>query len=313
VTYFARSQDFDDLMFDDDDILLLVAKQLAGPVYRHTRVGPKKKAISLGGSDRRQDGGTLSRFEGVKAHGSRISAALPADHAALSENRTIFPKSVVRADLSPWVLVSGHNSSKIGKRVMKGPWRGFPIYTVTLEERATCPSSCTLLRECYGNSMPYARRHQAGSELIAALDAELRQKAKKHPRGFAVRVHVLGDFYSLDYAKQWLRWMVEIPSLHVWGYTAHSMWSEIGRWIDAGNDEWPDRWAFRFSVGEAEADRGYTATTIWRKPGESIVAEGQVCPMQQGKTQACALCWAPAAAATRIVFIGHGMGTRKAA
>ena len=270
-----------------------------------------RASAGLGGNRRPQ--GTLSRFVGTAAHAHRDHAMLAPDHPAIRGSRSLFPKSVVRADQSPRVLVSGINSAKIGKRVMKGAWRGFPIFTVTLEERATCPATCPLWLECYGNAMPYARRHEPGPELIATLDAELRQKARYHPRGFAVRLHVLGDFYSLEYLQQWLTWIDEIPALHVWGYTAHDMQSLMGLGIDAGNDLWPDRWVFRFSVPEGHAETGYTATTIWRKPEAPVVPEGQVCPAQTGRTTACAtcgLCWSPAAADKRIVFIGHGMAKR---
>jgi hypothetical protein len=126
-------------------------------------------------------------------------------------------------------LVSGHNSAKIGARIRKGPWRGFPIYTLTLEERATCPSTCTLWRECYGNAMPFARRHEHGPMLIDYLECEIAQKARMHPKGFAVRAHVLGDFWSEEYVREWHRWVAAVPQLHVWGYTAHKVDSEIGR------------------------------------------------------------------------------------
>ena len=36
----------------------------------------------------------------------------------------------------------GHNSAKVGGRAIRGRWKNLPIYTLTLEERATCPRSC---------------------------------------------------------------------------------------------------------------------------------------------------------------------------
>ena len=238
-------------------------------------VGSHRVAVAGStGRKLRPNAGTMARFQQFDAHANRDAAALPANHPAIVEGRTLFSSTVAHPDDVERVLVSGYNSSKIGRTVMKGPWRGFPIYTLTLEERATCPSACELWKECYGNAMPFARRHAHGDALISRLGRELPEKARQHPRGFAVRAHVLGDFWSLGYAKQWLRWMVEIPQLHVWGYTAHSMQSDIGRWIDAGNDEWPDRWAFRFSVGHDVADRNYTASTIWRKVTTSKRSRG---------------------------------------
>jgi hypothetical protein len=255
----------------------------------------------------------ISRFSIRHSHASKAEAGLRADHPALSEGRSIFVRSVVDADRAPRVLISGHNSPKIGKVVRKGPWRGFPVFTLTLEERATCPTDCELWAGCYGNAMPFARRHRPGPALLEALETELRGKARQHPGGFAVRLHVLGDFYSLDYVKAWLGWMDDLPALHVWGYTAHHYNSVIGRGLDAANYLWPERWNIRFS-GSANASAERAVTTIWRQPEAAVVLEGIVCPMQRQQTTACVtcgLCWAPAAASKRIVFVGHGMRKRK--
>jgi hypothetical protein len=54
----------------------------------------------------------------------------------------MFPSRVFDPDEVQRVLKDGHQSRKIGKFVTKGKMRGFPIFTLTLEERATCPRSC---------------------------------------------------------------------------------------------------------------------------------------------------------------------------
>ena len=199
--------------------------------------------------------------------------------------------------------------------VLKGPWRGKPIYQLTLVERETCPKTCDLWAECFGNAMPLARRHRYTPELVRVLDRELKQKATDHPQGFVVRLHVLGDFPDLAYARQWGAWMATIPELRVFGYTHHREWSEIGRLISALGAFHPDRWAIRFSVPPQQVPAPFQATTIWRQPEAARVPEGIVCPAQTHKTAACAtcgLCWAPAAAGQRIVFIGHGLRRRRA-
>lgn len=73
---------------------------------------------------------------------------------------------------------------------------------------------------CYGNAMPFSRRNEPGPALEAQLEAEIEQKAREHRRGFVVRLHVLGDFYSLDYVKLWRDMIARHPELHVYGYTA---------------------------------------------------------------------------------------------
>jgi hypothetical protein len=42
----------------------------------------------------------------------------------------------------------------------------------------------------------------------------------QHPGGFLVRLHVLGDFYSVRYAELWHEALEAYPALHIFGYTA---------------------------------------------------------------------------------------------
>lgn len=239
-------------------------------------------------------------------------AALPSRHAAVTGSRTLFPSTVVDAEESPRLLVSGHNSPKIGKRIIKGAWRGMTVWTLTLEERATCPRSCGVWRECMGNGMPFARRHRVSAGFFDLLAVEIDFKAERYPDGFVVRLHVLGDFLSLEYVAFWARMMQDVRPLHVYGYTAHGRETPIGDAIARLNARYRDRWAIRFSVEPDEAcmvDLPMQATTIWRTPEGWVVPEGIVCPMQLGATDCCGtcgLCWAPAAEMKCIVFIGHG-------
>lgn len=256
----------------------------------------------------RIDGGTLRRFVTPKPHAERAHAALPAQHPAVVEGRTIFPSTVVDAEASPRLLVDGHNAAKIGARVRKGPWSGMPIYTLTLEERATCPRSCHVWRECYGNAMHLARRHRASPEMEALLGAEIADAATRHPEGFAVRLHVLGDFYSVRYAARWAVWLRWVPQLHVFGFTAHADNTPIANMIERMNGTWPDRCAIRFSRQHLSG-QGMEATTIWHKPAGTHHGEAIICPAQTGRTECCAtcgLCWSRAMAGTAIAFIGHG-------
>src|SRR5262249_24053099 len=107
-------------------------------------------------------------------------------------------------------------------RFLKGRWRGFAAYMLTLEERATCPTTCRHLRSCYGNKMHLAQRMQAGSDLEWRLVREVALLHIDHPDGFAVRLHELGDFYSVEYVELWGRLLERYPGLHIWGYTAHT-------------------------------------------------------------------------------------------
>lgn len=232
------------------------------------------------------NGGKLRRFESIEAKGSR--SRLSESHPALVEGRTIMPPRVFAPGDLPRLLVSGVNSRKIGKKVMKGRWRGFPIFTLTLEERATCPRTCAEWRTCYGNNMQYARRIAHGPELETMLWGELEAKHAEHPGGFAVRLHVLGDFYSTEYVDLWRRALAAFPSLHVFGFTArHPENDPIGRELHRLVITHWHRFAIRYSGVHA------------REGGAIVIERGDatphvVCPAQTGGTDCCAtcaLCW----------------------
>lgn len=273
-----------------------------------------KRPISrpMTGSKREYGAGGLTRFVNapVTEPTSRERAALAVDHPAVVDGATIFPSRVFNAGERDRVLISGINNAKIGKLVTKGEWAGFPIYLLSLEERATCPRSCAVWRECYGNGMPMAVRFRYNPELMMSLDGELAGLSLRHPGGFVVRLHVLGDFPDLNYLRHWAEWSDEFEALHVWGYTAHPRDGLIGGKISLMNELRPERWLVRFSVAPGDAVEPMQASAIWFKPHTtSVDADTLVCPQEVGKTATCGtcgLCWNPAAAHLRILFLGHG-------
>jgi hypothetical protein len=240
--------------------------------------------------------GTLRRFAAIKPKGSRFINL--ESHPSIRDGHTIMRARVYdEADL-PRLLVSGHNSRKIGKTVAKGHWRDMPIFTLTLEERATCPRSCAAWVSCYGNNMNWARRIKHSPEFEARLWDELQAKQLAHPQGFVVRLHVLGDFYSADYAELWAEALESYPALHIFGYTARDHTDEIGSVVAGLNGLHPDRCVIRFS--------GYDGPTF----GSVVVQDASetehlICPAQTGATECCAtcaLCWH----STRtIAFLEH--------
>ncbi len=254
------------------------------------------------------------RFDDIAPPNPENVRALASDHPAITEARTIFPSTVVDAKDSPRLLISGHNNKKIGKEVAKGPWAGMPIYTLTLEERASCPTHCHMFRACYGNAMQWARRHRHGDEFEAYLAGEVLDLADEHPQGFVVRLHVLGDFYSRQYVYLWRSLLERFPELRVYGYTARSPEhdAEIASAIYSMNSEFPDRCAIRFSSAKPQP---MGATVITRHPEGSTVPEGLVCPAETQDSACCAscgLCWSPSMRDKTIVFVQHGMGASSA-
>lgn len=216
------------------------------------------------------------------------------NHPAMREGRPRFVKKLVTAETSPGLFVHGRESRKIGHRVTKGRWAGMPLYTLTLAERITCPSSCEQWSRCYGNNLNWPRRHILDLGLIERMRWELTSLNARHPGGFVVRIHVLGDFGSdndpelaLAYVGAWRSWLERFPALRVFGFTAWAPESRIGIVVDGMNFAFPDRWRVRFS-GHALGGRG---ALVVERPEDS---KHVLCPWDTGKVKSCAecaLCW----------------------
>jgi hypothetical protein len=234
----------------------------------------------------------------------RSASLLAYDHAAVRENRTVYPSTVqipIRSRDGKWVLKRGANNPKIGGESLKGKWKGLPIFTLTLEERTTCPVSCHHWRSCYGNHMQWSTRFEAGYSLEWRLEREVALLSIEHPN-FAVRLHILGDFYSVEYVELWRSLIERYPGLHCFGFTARQKEDPIGKALASlVADHW-ERFAIRLSNAPEDSE---TPSTI------SIEHEGQkppdaiVCPQQLEQTESCAtcaLCWQ---SRRRVAFLQH--------
>lgn len=226
------------------------------------------------------------RFAGIEPTGeSRIR--LPEHHPAFRDGATIFPHSVIPASKLPRLLKGGENSRKIGGLVTKGHLRGSPIFTLTLEERHTCPRSCKVWDSCYGNNMNWAQRIADDGTLQIRLWGELASINAQHPGGFLVRLHVLGDFIDLAYVEFWAKAMRDFPALTVFGFTAHDPQSSVGRAIALMLKEYGPRWSIRFS-GFVDPENG---SEVVEAKADAI---GILCPAQSDEERccaSCALCW----------------------
>lgn len=226
----------------------------------------------------------LRRFDHFHGRGRE----LPADHPAVVEARPLFPTTRLFVEEVGRVLKSGHNSRKIGKEVTKGRWRGFPIFTLTLPERETCPSTCAHWRSCYDNNMHWSERIIPDRDFEEVLWLELEALNRRHPRGFVVRLHVLGDFYSVDYVGLWRRALDAFAGLNVFGYTARTSDADpIARALAPLIAARWSRFAVRYS-GVDESEGG--AVTI----AKGAPSAHTVCPAQRSLTECCAtcgLCW----------------------
>ena len=221
--------------------------------------------------------------------------------SAKRPSHTVFRKSVKPTkEYTARVLKPGKNNKKLGGRITKGPWAGSTIYSLTLEERKTCPKSCHHWNDCYGNNMPFAHLMQHGPALQLRIADELGELEAKHPEGVTVRLHVLGDFYSEAYVSFWERMLREFPKLTLFGYTAHKPSSKLGKAIYVMNLRYAERCVIRYSRNEESQGMGelYAAD-------ESFEGKAFTCPEQTGKAKSCAdcgLCWK----ATKTVrFLSH--------
>ena len=131
-----------------------------------------------------------SRYQFEPGGKARI---LRADHPAVREGRTLMRSRVFSARHLDRILIGGEMNAKIGGLWEKG-WPGTRIFTLSLEERATCPRTCPQWRSCYGNHQRFTIRVRADRYLIPRLEAEIPVLASRFEK-FSIRLHQLGDFY----------------------------------------------------------------------------------------------------------------------
>lgn len=251
---------------------------------------------------------TLSRFVkvpgSIRAHDKPRQQWLPGTRFEASvKGRTLFTKGIRSPSESP-VLVSGHSNAKIGRDVRKGKlFRGYWIYTLTLEERATCPRTCHHWDTCYGNNMPFAKRidHRDDGALRVAIVTHLLELLNKRGRaGVLVRLHALGDFYSTDYVHFWSDLLDKFDNLACFGYTAWKPWDDIGNAISYVKGRHDRRFSIRWSDGFGPDDCTVPIATQASCPDTAFV-----CPEQTGRTAACATCGLCWNSTKNVAFLEH--------
>ena len=229
----------------------------------------------------------------------------------MTQTRTKYPTTVRAVPQSPpksglLVLKVATSNGKLGsggKTVQKGRFRGMPMYSLTLEERATCWSQCPNLDVCYGDNMPFAYRYEPGEALEQAVATDVARLHSKHPQGFVVRLHVLGDFYDEAYVDHWERMLQETPTLRLFGYTHWPADHPIGQAVAGLASRNATRVAFRRSDPSTTDDVLPGAFTIAK--GDDAVSGTIICPEQTGKTASCTTCGLCMNSSTSISFIDH--------
>jgi len=219
---------------------------------------------------------------------------LTASHPALTEARTIHVGSIRQVTPDSVLLKPAADNAKLGKGnsiIRKGAWRGMPLFTLTLPERSTCPPDCLRWEECYGNGMAFAHRWQPGPAFEAHLEREIATLARFYPYGFVIRLHILGDFYSVQYVGLWFAMLAKHSNLHVFGYTARHGHDPIWTMLHRVRVMYGDRFWIRQSRNEAH-DR--QSPELIYASEEGAVSNAIACPEQTGATDSClscGLCW----------------------
>lgn len=241
-----------------------------------------------------------NRIKGYLRDRRRVKIAIPSTgetrkRTAETATGTTYPNRIapVLSDTEP--LKPGIFSTKIGGDVLKGNFKGWKLYTLTLEERATCPRSCYHWRTCYGNNMSKALRYEHGPALEKALIRQVRALTSTH-YGVLIRLHVLGDFYSWRYLCLWADLIDTHRNLAVFGFTAHPETSKIGAGVSRLREVYPNHFAVRTSGRTGR----WGAATVGDDLRAPRIGDAIVCPEQldaiQDKPKGrhcgnCALCW----------------------
>lgn len=122
-----------------------------------------------------------------------------------------------------------------------------------------------------------------------------------------IRLHVLGDFWSLDYLSFWVGQIDLHDNLTIFGFTAWAPGTEIGDGIARVRAALPDR----FMVRTSERTGEWGAFTLDFPTEEPRIGDALVCPEQRDanaghKKQlhcgSCGACWNDA---RPIAFIRH--------
>lgn len=264
----------------------------------------------LGGSIRKAyaskgDDSTLTRFvkTGEKhVRKQRRQPRLPGIGTMpyVNEGRTKFGKAVKSVAALAGLLVSGHSNIKIGRDVRKAKFRGYWIYTLSLEERKTCPDSCRHWQTCYGNNMPFAKRiDHTDPDFLPTLQTEIERLCAKRA-GVLIRLHALGDFFSVEYVEFWRHMLRVHPNLALFGYTARHPVTEIGDAVWVTNRLFPDRCMIRFSDAQLPE---MSTVSIGDEAG--CPSNAFICPEQTGKTRCCATCGACWSTKKNVAFMEH--------
>lgn len=241
-------------------------------------------------------------------HGAKKMRNLDLEH-------TVYRKNVVNftpGDREP--LKPAKDNGKLHSTgVVRGQFAGYAMYSLTLEERATCNPECGQLAVCYGNNMPFAKRYNVDGTLLVAIDMQL-ARLTRNGRKILLRLHILGDFFNFEYVQFWRNMLVKYPTLAAFGYTHWPPTSRQGMAVNVLSAEYPTRFAIKWSLDRAEQipllSTGMLSGTIVVKDWADAPKGWIKCPAQmaadRGRSDVgCAECGIACATGANVAFVEH--------
>ena len=139
---------------------------------------------------------------------------------------TRYKKNIHKLDDYQFKVLKKSTNKKLGKKILKGQFKGYKFHTLTLVERESCPKDCFHWKDCFGNNMPFAHRFSSEDELL--LTTRIHQDIKDLKGKFVmIRLHILGDFFNVQYVYFWDLMLTLYPNIAIYGYTANSTSSKL--------------------------------------------------------------------------------------
>ena len=210
--------------------------------------------------------------------------SLSPTHQAIVNSQTMYRKNLHDAGNYKYAVIKASTNIKLGNKVTKGHLKGARIFTLTLEERATCDSECEHWLDCYGNNMPFGHRFEANDALMVSIERDL-DKLDAKGKPYLVRLHILGDFFDLQYILFWRKQLKNRELLNIYGYTRNHPNKPLGYALKLLRKQYGERFAIRFSN---YPDDPMSAQS------EHVSTDGIECPHQLGLSESCGdctLCW----------------------
>jgi hypothetical protein len=115
-------------------------------------------------------------------------------------------------------------------------------------------------------------------EFVPRIIAELRRS-----RAPAMRVHVVGDYYSPAYTRKWIEIVQAFPDIHFFGSTRSWRVPKITKTIERLRDE-PNVY-LRASMDYTDTLTPKPEWSVW-----SVDGRGESCPHDRGRVISCYVC-----------------------